>query len=202
MDSQQLVRVNSKLNNTYDDFPGGGNASPGRAPGQVGLISTLTAQHARQNSDLDVGELFEGEYQYVELDETPTVDDALVIPERGMLLFWTDRANFKVSTDDTLRSELAGVFLNDPLPEVDGDPVDPAGKFVYMQKVGPKSIGRATVKAVNGTGFAADELVVAAGNGTALANSAAVESAFNAFTVGLAEDAEDADDLVITRLGA
>lgn len=202
MNSLQLVRVNNKLNNTYDDFAGGGSRSPGRNAGQLGLVSELTKEHALQNSDLDVGTLYEGEYQYVELDETPEVDSALVIPERGLLLFWTDRANFKVSTDDTLRSEVAGVFLNDPLLDENGDPIDPAGKFVYMQKVGPKSFGRASVKVINGSGFAADEVVIAAGDGTALADKEAVESPFTAYTVGLAEDVEDADDLVITRLGA
>jgi len=198
MDSLQLVRVNSKLNNTYDDFAGGGSHIPGRNPGQLGLISTFTKEHALQNSDLDTGELYEGDYQYVKLGDTPTVDDELVIPERGMAVFWVDRANFEVSTDDTLRSELAGVFLNDPLP----DSEDPAGKYVFIQKVGHHYHGRATVKVLTGSALAADEVIIAAGDGTSLFTKAAVETAYAAYTAGLAEDVEDADDLAILRIGS
>lgn len=202
MNGLQLARVNSKLNNTYDDFPGGGNRTPGQNAGQLGLVHELIKEHASKLNDLDVGPLYEGEYQYVKLGASPIIEDVALIPDRGMLLFWEDRANHVVTVDDTLRSELAGVFLNAVRLDADALPIDPAGLYVFMQKVGPKSFGRATVKVTTGSAFAADEVVVAAGDGTALAGKEAVESPFAAYTVGLAEDVEDADDLVIVRLGA
>ena len=154
-------------------------------------------------SDLDVGELYEGEYQYVRLGDSPIVDDAVVIPDRGLLLFWEDRANHVVTINDELRSELAGVFLNAVRLDSEGDPIDPAGQYVYMQKVGPKSFGRATVKLLDASTAAEDEPVIAAGDGTAEADRVAVESDFNAFTVGLAEGADDpTTHLLVVRLGA
>ena len=195
MDGLQLVRVSGKLNNTYDDVGANG--------GQLGLVNTFTKGHALQLSDPAVGTLYEGEYQYVELDETPVVDDALVIPDVGLGLFWTDRANFKVSTNDELRSELAGVFLCNPLLDENGDPVDPAGKRVWMQKVGPGVSGRATVLLLVASTAAEDELVIAAGDGTAQFDRSTVEDPYTAFTAGLAEGADDAVThlLVVRMLG-
>lgn len=201
MDSLQLTRVNGKLNTVYDDFAGGGNASPGLAPGILGLVTHITKEHARQLSNTDVGTLYEGDYQYVQLDETPTVDEALVIPQRGMALFWTDRANFKVSTNDELRSELAGVFLCNQKLDSDGDPIDPAGKYIYMQKVGPGCSGRATVLGLVGSTFAEDEVVIAAGDGTAMFDRDAVETPLTPFTAGLAEsDADATTHLLVARM--
>jgi hypothetical protein len=202
MDSLQLTRVNGKLNTAYDDFAGGGNASPGLAPGQLGLITTITKEHALQLSNTDVGTLYEGEYQYVKLGTTPTVDGDLVIPVKGMALFWEDRANFVVNTNDELRSELAGVFLCNALPlDENGDPVDPTGKYIYMQKVGPGVYGRATVLGLEASTFAEDEPVIAAGDGTSTFDRTTVEDPFTAFTAGLAEGAADPTTfLVVVRM--
>ncbi len=201
MDSLQLTRVNGKLNTVYDDFAGGGNASPGLAPGQLGLVTHITKEHALQLSNTEVGTLYEGDYQYVQLDDTPIVDEALVIPQKGYALFWTDRANFKVSTNDELRSELAGVFLCNQKLDENGDPVDPAGKYIYMQKMGTGVSGRATVLGLEASTFAADEPVIAAGDGTATFDRTTVEDPFTAFTAGLAEGAADpVTFLVVVRM--
>lgn len=203
MDSHGLMRVNNKFNNQYDDFPGGGGALPGLAPGLLGQVFVVTKEHALQLSDPTVGTLFEGEYQLVKLGTTPTVDAALVIPNRGFLLFWSNRANFEVNTDDELRSELAGVFLNNIKLNSVGAPIDPAGKYVWMQKVTPKSHGRATVKAPTVAVFAADTPVIAAGDGTALAAAGVIEDPITPFTVGMAEDDNDGvTGLLTVRLGA
>jgi len=195
MDGLQLVRVTGKLNTTYDDA--------GSFSGQLGLVNTFTKEHALQLSNTDVGTLYEGQYQYVELDETPVVDEALVIPDVGLALFWTDRAAFKVSTNDELRSELAGVFLCNPQLDSAGDPVDPAGKRIWMQKVGVGVSGRATVLLLAASTAAEDEPVIAAGDGTAQFDRVAVEAPFDAFTAGLASGADDPTShlLVIRMLG-
>lgn len=201
MDGLQLVRVSNKLNATYDDYAGGGNASPGMNAGQLGLVNTLTKEHALQLSDTSVGTLYEGDYQYVQLDETPIVDEALVIPDVGLALFWTDRANFKVSTNDELRSELAGVFLCNPLLDSDGNPIDPAGKYVWMQKVGVRATGRATVLLLEASTAAEDEPVIAAGDGTAQFDRVAVETPYDAFTAGLASGTDDpTTHLLVVRM--
>lgn len=197
MDGLQLVKVNGKLNTVYDDFAGGGNAAPGLNPGQLGLVNTLTKEHALQLSNTEVGTLYEGDYQYVKLGETPTVDETLIIPFRGLALFWEDRANFVVTTNDEVRSELAGVFLCNALPNDE----DPAGKYVWMQKVGFGASGRATVKGLTGSTFAADEPVIAAGDGTAEFDRVAVEGDWNSFTAGLAEDDKDVvTELLVIRM--
>jgi hypothetical protein len=167
------------------------------------LVTTVTKEHALQLSDLAVGTLYEGEYQYVRLGDSPIVDEAVLIPDRGLLLFWEDRANFVVSVNDELRSELAGVFLNAVRLDADGDPIDPAGAYVYMQKVGPKSHGRATVLLLAASTAATDEVLIAAGDGTASCDRVAVETPYDATSVGLAEGADDeVTHLVVARLGA
>lgn len=61
------------------------------------------------------------EVQYVQVKS-----DAPVAPARGVLAFWSSKANFIVTTDDTLGLDFAGVFMG----------AGAAGEFMYIAKVG------------------------------------------------------------------
>jgi hypothetical protein len=103
---------NNFLNAQNDTYPGGGDASPGLAPGQLLKTKRLTNAQALALSKTSVGTLYAGIYQYVQFFLTST--QAAV---RGNAVFWKTAAHFEtgiVDTDGgaTLEGRFAGVILN------------------------------------------------------------------------------------------
>lgn len=151
----QNVRVSTGLLNTVDDdLPGGGSVAPGFAPGQLGMRVILGRNEIKYSAA--VGILYEGTYQYVQTfsgDATP--------PARGLLAFWRDRANYIVTTLDTVGTEVAGVYIN----------ALTRGHYGFIQAI---QGGRATVQNSNAGCVLGDIVFVNQGAGTAVALSATV----------------------------
>lgn len=100
------------LNTVNDQFCGGGDASPGYAPGQLLKTKRLTNAQALALSKTSVGTLYAGVYQYVQTLSTQS--QAAVL---GNATFWKTAANYVsgiVSSDGgaTVEGRFAGVFLN------------------------------------------------------------------------------------------
>lgn len=102
----QGVRVTTGYVDTVqDDFPGGGANSPGFAPGQLGTKATL----ASDAGDISLStNRYEGTVQYVQTLSTDTT-----APQLGYLAFWSDRANYIVTTAGATAGveNFAGIFL-------------------------------------------------------------------------------------------
>ena len=99
------------LNTINDAFAGGGDASPGFAPGQLLKIKRLTKAQALALSKTSIGTLYAGIYQYVQTLSTMT--QAAVL---GQACFWktaSDYENGIVSADGgaTVEGRFAGVFI-------------------------------------------------------------------------------------------
>lgn len=94
-----------ELNKINDQYPGGGTASPGLAPGQLGAIIEISDNDVKYDSA--VGVLYGGRYQYVKFvpqggDTTPAV---------GLVVYWLDRAAKTVTTVVT-GYDIAGILIN------------------------------------------------------------------------------------------
>lgn len=99
------------LNTINDAFAGGGDASPGFAPGQLLKTKRLTKAQALALSKTSVGTLYAGVYQYIQTLSTMT--QAAVL---GNACFWktaSDYENGIVSADGgaTVEGRFAGVFI-------------------------------------------------------------------------------------------
>lgn len=99
------------LNTQNDTYAGGGDASPGYAPGQLLKTKRLTNAQALALSKTTIGTLCAGIYQYVQLLSTAT--QAAVL---GNACFWktaSDYINGIVSSDGgaTVEGRFAGVFI-------------------------------------------------------------------------------------------
>lgn len=116
----QNVRVSLGLLNAGhgDDFPGGGSVTPGLAPAQLGQRVRLGANEVKYSTA--VGTLYEGTFQYVQ-----TLSTDSIVPDVGVLAFWSNRATYLVTTVDTLGANLAGVFINQVTP----------GKYWFIQAI-------------------------------------------------------------------
>lgn len=154
LDPQDAMIPSRKLNDVNDPSPGqivstsqvsGSIIQP--FYGQVGKRLCVTAQTAQKLQDTSIGYLYEGIYQYVQ------VDSGASSPARGQIAYWTDYTNFKVTnlptptswavgsqlqsgsggiaTGGALPIPIAGVFISAPT----------AGNYCYIQIQ-----GRATVR--------------------------------------------------------
>lgn len=100
------------LNTINDQYAGGGDASPGYAPGQLLKTKRLTNAQALALSKTTIGTLYAGIYQYVNFLSTAT--QAAVL---GQACFWKTAADYTngiVSSDGgaTVEGRFAGVFLS------------------------------------------------------------------------------------------
>lgn len=107
-----VVRLVAKLNTAGgDQFPGGGTAAPGLAPGMVGAEIELDGPTAAALSNTAVATLRRGRYRYVLTDSAGTAT-----PARGNLAFTPSSAYFaldKVHADGgaTLDGKVSGIFV-------------------------------------------------------------------------------------------
>lgn len=76
------------------------------APGQLGARFTVV-QPSRTAPGVEHGR--SKRYQRVRLAASPPV-----APTAGMVAWWSDEANYEVTTDATVRNRVAGVFQNAP----------------------------------------------------------------------------------------
>ncbi len=105
------ARVTTGFVDTVNDqFPGGGSASPGLASGQVGVKVTLGVNAAAISN---TNNQYEGVVQYVQTLSTDTT-----APLVGYSAFWSDRANYIVTTNGTTAGieNWAGIFLGTVTP--------------------------------------------------------------------------------------
>ena len=165
------------LDNVSDDFPGGGSASPGFSPGQLGARVTLGSGFPTDAVGVKFSSTFKtplttipkGTFQYVQ-----SLSGDSTSPAQGLLAFWSDRANYIVSTLDTNAQDVAGVYLG----------ALGKGKFGFIQAredggVGYVKVGAAVTAVVqhfaypasDGTATAQD---VAAPSGTQASNALGV----------------------------
>lgn len=128
-----IERVAARFLNDVNDTAIGGNPTPlligNPVGGQLGDHGYLSAAQALQLSDQSVGVLYEGLYQYVQMDPA-AVASATV---RGQLLFWKDFENYIVTIDPPAATNMglvAGVALN----------VVSKGNYGWMQTAGKASI--------------------------------------------------------------
>lgn len=202
----QAVRISTGLLNTVlDDFPGGGSSSPGLAVGQLGDKITLSTADALAHSDVtNTATLYEGTYQYVQAKSALTI--AAI---RGMLVFWSDRANYIVDTVDAPRAELAGIVISGTgAAGTSGAPT--ASKYFWIQTI---EGGRATVLGLAASTFAAGEICYSPGDASCRLERAAANTDVSlissgatrldtiaAAIVGIADGVKDGNNRVIVRL--
>lgn len=171
------------LDNVSDDFPGGGSASPGFAAGQLGSRVTLGSGYPTDAVGVKFSSTFKtplttipkGTFQYIQ-----SLSGDSTAPAQGLIAFWSDRANYIVSTLDTNAADVAGVYLG----------ALGKGKFGFIQcredgGVGYVKVGAAVTATVQHFAFAAAD-------GTATANDSAAPSGTQAEnTIGLYLSAKD-----------
>lgn len=107
----QGIRVTTGYVDTVnDDFPGGGQAAPGFAPGQLGARATLAADSGDISNSLN---RYEGTVQYIQTLSTDTTAPAI-----GYEAFWSDRSNYIVTTAGATAGleNFAGIFLGSITP--------------------------------------------------------------------------------------
>jgi len=103
-----MTLIDGYVNTVNDSQPGGGTASPGLIPGQLGkkvYYEKLDLPVRASSGDVAC---YEGEYQYVQTKAAGTIS-----PIAGMPAFWSDKDNFIVQADlPTDPANIAGVFVN------------------------------------------------------------------------------------------
>lgn len=171
-DNSQAVRVNGYLDTANDDYPGGGSSAPGFAPSQIGAKVTL-GRDSVMNLSLTENRL-EGTFQYVRSLSTDTQ-----APLLGTLAFWSDRADYVVSTAVTSATveNFAGVYLG-AYPN--------GGKYGFIKI--PEDGGRTLVN-FSGSTPAAGELVLAQ-TGSNIATRVAAGTDIKGYTFGIAVTAK------------
>lgn len=182
------------LNQANDPAPGVPLTSPSGSivqpyNGQIGAILSLSSADALKLSDtVNIGTLFEGQYQYVKI-----LSSATTAPARGGLVYWNDYDNKIVTTDAAATNQglLAGVLINAPTK----------GNWCWIQVA-----GKATVLFKNPlTKVAASgDLVVQdstpANTGDVLADATALTSPVVKTTVGVALEAPTNGGLKLVNL--
>jgi hypothetical protein len=128
-----IERVAARFLNDVNDAAIGGSSPPllisQPVGGQLGDHAYLSAAQALQLSDPAVGTLYEGLYQYVQMDPAAVATGTV----RGGLVFWKDFENYIVSIDAPAVSNLslcAGVALN----------VVAKGNYGWIQTAGKASV--------------------------------------------------------------
>ena len=181
----QAVRISTGyLDTVNDDFPGGGATSPGFAPGQKGAKVILGADGPINISNSN--NRYEGAYQYVQTLSTDTT-----LPVLGLLAFWSDRANYIVSTAvaTTGVENFAGVYLGAyPQP----------GKFGFIKI--PEGGGR-TLVSFSGSTPAAGETCLAQ-SGSAIATRVAAGTDIKGYTFGIVLGAKSVGECAVVALRA
>lgn len=105
------VRVTTGFLDTVNDqYPGGGSASPGLAPGQLGVRVTLGTNPTNISN---TSNQYEGTAQYVQTLSTDTQATAI-----GYSVFWSDRSNYIVTTAGSTAGieNWAGICLGNITP--------------------------------------------------------------------------------------
>lgn len=164
-----IDRVAARFLNDVNDAGIGGSVPPllisQPVPGQLGDIFYMSAADALRMSDTAVGTLFEGLYQYVQMDPAATASGTV----RGGLVFWKDFENYIVSIDAPAATGMglcAGVALN----------VVSKGNYGWIQ-----ISGKASVKfSASVTDTTAGDLVVVDQTPAATANTIADATAGSA----------------------
>ena len=170
------ARVTTGFVDTVNDqFPGGGSASPGLASGQVGVKVTLGVNAAAISNTLNQ---YEGVVQYVQTLSTDTT-----APLIGYSAFWSDRANYKVTTDGATAGieNWAGIFLGTVTP----------GNFCYIKL--PEG-GRTLVNFSGVTPAAGQQAVATTG---VAATTAASTTAIKSYHIGTCQGAKVSGDLAV-----
>jgi len=177
------VRVSTGLFDTVnDDNPGGGSSAPGFAPGQKGACVTVDA-NGPINVSLSTNR-YEGEFQYVQTLSTDTT-----LPVLGTLAFWSDRANYIVSTAVSTAGveNVAGVFLGQyPQP----------GKYGFIKTI--KGGGR-TLVSFSGSTPAAGEIALAQ-SGSNIATRVAAGTDIKGYNVGVIQGAKTVGECAVVAL--
>lgn len=169
------------LDTVSDDFPGGGSSAPGAAPGQLGVKITLGANPVNIS---DSNNRYEGTVQYVQTLSTDTQ-----APLQGLCCFWSDRANYIVSTNVSSVGveNFAGVFLStNPRP----------GKFGYIKI--PEGGGRTLVDFTGSTPAAGE--IVQCQTASAIATRVAANTDIKGHSFGIAQGAKTVGNLAVVAL--
>ena len=172
------------LDNVSDDFPGGGTSSPGFSAGQLGARVTLGSGFPTDAVGVKFSSSFKtplttipkGTFQYVQ-----SLSGDSLAPAQGLIAFWSDRANYIVSTLDTNAADVAGVYLG----------ALGKGKFGFIQCREDGGVGYVKVGAA--VTPAAQDFAYPAADATATANKVTAPSGTQAEnTIGLYLSAKDA----------
>jgi hypothetical protein len=179
------VRVSTGfLDTVNDDFPGGGSSAPGFAYGQRGAKVSIGIDGPVSISNSS--NRYEGSYQYVQ-----TLSTDSVAPLLGTLAFWSDRANYVVSTAVSTAGveNLAGIFLG-------GLPA--GGKWGFIKI--PEGGGRTLVN-FSGTTPAAGQIAQAQ-TGSNIAVTVAAGTDIKGYSFGVVQGAKSVGDNAVVALRA
>lgn len=178
-----------KLNVTKHTTVGGSPFFGFSEKGLLGQQIDLSRTEARQLSDLTVGTLLQGTYQYVQI-VTGAPDTANELLDRGHAVYWVDRGLFTVTTDATASTlgSFAGVIIN---PSSGANALAP-GNFCWIQVDGEATVETAAAgAAVTGTvctlGASGSNFFLSSADGTADATSGSEKvnvGTFSSDTVG------------------
>jgi hypothetical protein len=153
-----LTLIDGYVNTVADTYPGGGNASPGLVPGQLGKIVHYDKLDLPVRAASGDVACYEGEYQYV-----LTRAGGTITPVAGMPAFWYDKDNYIVTADlPTDPADIAGVFVSGVtkgLHTLIKRSGDATGKFLASPTKTTPAIGDAVIS--GGTGNFFDVLAVA-----------------------------------------
>jgi hypothetical protein len=133
-----------KLNVTKHTVVGGTNFPGLSEKGLLGQQIDLSRTEARRLSDLTVGTLLEGTYQYVQIaSNAPDTGNELL--DRGHAVYWVDRGAFTVTTDATAATlgQFAGVIIN---PSSGANALAP-GNYCWIQVAGEATVETAAAAA-------------------------------------------------------
>ena len=178
----QGVRVSTGLFDTVnDDFPGGGSSAPGFAPQQVGAKVTIDEEPINISNSSN---RYEGTFQYIRSLSTDTQ-----VPILGTLAFWSDRANYVVSTavSSTTVENFAGVYLG-AFPN--------GGKYGFIKI--PDGGGRTLVNFSGSTPVAGE--LVQCQTGSNIATRVAANTDIKGHTFGIAQGAKTVGDNAVVAL--
>lgn len=178
----QAVRVSTGyLDTVSDDFPGGGSSAPGFAPGQLGAKVILGADGPVNISNPN--NRYEGMCQYVRTLSTDTT-----LPLLGTLAFWSDRANYVVSTAVSTAGveNFAGIYLGSATP----------GKYIFIKV--PEGGGRTLVNFTGSTPAAGEQVL--AQSGSNIATRVAAGTDVKGYSFGIAQGAKTVGENAVVAL--